>query len=132
MTEPNNPANAERPSSLQLGSYVHVTSPTHHRPDGLVRAKITRLGYKFLTVKTDRTLRYDLETLQEVDPLIPEHRLGRLYFNPADYRASEDGKRMLEANKERILDEFPARLAMMSLEQTEAILAVFDDIRDQA
>lgn len=115
-------------TSLQVGAYVHVTSPTHHRPEGLVRAKIMKLGYKFVTVRTDRTLRYDLETFREVDPHVPENRLGQLYLDPAAYR---DSGARLEANKERILDEFPARLAMLSLEQTEAILAIFDDVRDQ-
>lgn len=114
---------AHRPP-FHVGGHVFITSPTHHKPDGLVRARVTKIGYQYATVMTHRTFRFDLDTLVEVDANIDTERLGRLFVNPDDYDGyANDGERLV-ANQSRLLDEYLARIPMLSLDQSERLLRV--------
>lgn len=112
---------------LRLGQTVHLTHPVHHRHEGLVPGKITKIGSQYLHVKTHRMLRFDRDTGREVDAALTPQQLGRLYPDPQVYH---DAAR-LEANKLRILEELPARIPMLSLAQSDALIQLLDDVKHQ-
>lgn len=112
---------------LRLGQTVHLTHPVHHRYEGLVPGKITKIGSQYLHVKTHRMLRFDRDTGREVDATLTPQQLGRLYPDPQVYHDSA----RLEANKLRILEELPARIPMLSLAQSDQLIALLDDIKHQ-